>query len=205
MNFWMIIALPIFYFSVSWFLPWERIQFHSTISVSYLFDLILISLTALYYKKRLLSFGRLKIKGTLLRVIAVILYGFICLLMVKKLDFNAPFKYIELTFIQLVLLAPFIEELLFRGVFFLIGRVSGLNKTSNIILNSLFFSVSHLPAIWFLPPEFHNFIFFQLFYTFGLGWLCVKARDKTDGIFEPYLLHLIFNIQFYIAVKYYAL
>ena len=61
--------------------------------------------------------------------------------------------------------------------------------------------MSHLPALWFLPEEFHGFIGFQLFYTLLLGWICAKSRVKTNGMLEPVVLHFAFNLIFYIAVK----
>lgn len=205
MKFWMIFALAFFYFSTSWFFPWENFQGDSTLSISYFFDVIVLIVFGLILRKKMLAPGKLTIKGSGIRIAVVVIYGLICIYMTKSLGFNSPFKYIDLQFVQLVLLAPFIEELLFRGVFYSVGRASGLNAQSNLVLNSLFFSISHLPAIWVLPAEFHNFIFFQLFYTFILGWLCVKARHRSEGIIEPYLLHLIFNLEFYFAVQYFGL
>jgi len=196
-----LILFPIFYFSMSWFFPWEKIQFNSTISVSYLFDLLIIVVGTLLLKKENINIGKTKLKPLVLKIFVIIIFAFMTIFFSKWVEFNAPFKYIELLIIQLLILAPIIEELIFRGIFFTFAQRLKLKLHVNIFFNAILFSLSHLPAIWILPKEFHSFILFQLFYTFFLGWICAKSRHQTKGILEPILLHFVFNSVFYFAIK----
>lgn len=191
--------LPIIYFGITWFFPWEKFQWHSTISVSYLFDLLFIVLTCFYYKS-FLHFKGFDWKGGISRVIATSIIAVISIFLISSLQIKAPFKYIEHLFIQVLILAPIVEELVFRHAFFIGFNKYFKNKNYLLLTIALMFSLSHLPAIFTLPAEYHSFIYAQLIYTFFLGWLCSKARLRTGNIVEPMLLHLIFNIIFYLAV-----
>ncbi|MBT4792381.1 MAG: CPBP family intramembrane metalloprotease, partial [Halobacteriovoraceae bacterium] len=103
--------------------------------------------------------------------------------------------------LQLLLLAPLIEELVFREGFVALFEKFKLNKILILSLNSILFSLSHLPALWHLPVEFHSFIAFQVFYTLILGWICTKVRIETKGLALPIIHHFLFNLIFYVALK----
>ncbi|MAX67573.1 MAG: CPBP family intramembrane metalloprotease [Bacteriovoracaceae bacterium] len=195
---------PVIYFGVSWFFPWEIIQFKSSISVSYIFD-ILFSVIILLILKRRDFLGKVKLPVLAVKVFLTILVALLCVWMIKSLKLVAPFQYIEYLALQLLVLAPLIEELVFRGAFVEVCEKLRLNNKLILVSNSLLFSLSHLPALWTLPAEFHHFIGFQVFYTFFLGWVCTKSRLVTKGLVEPILIHFIFNFVFYLAVIRYSL
>lgn len=191
--------IPFIYFGIAWFFPWERFQWDSSISVSYVFDIIFVLIMTISF--RLFNFKLfVHIKGFISRAIAVIGAGIFSLFIVNLFGFKAPFKYIDHLFVQILILAPIVEELVFRHAFFgAFDRVFH-NKNYNILLNSILFSLSHLPGVWFLPVEFRSFIYIQLVYTFLIGWICAKSRMKSRAVYEPIILHFIFNFIFYMAV-----
>jgi membrane protease YdiL (CAAX protease family) len=189
---------------MSWFFPWDIFKIESSISISYIFDIIFVTVILAILKKRNLV-GRLDIKGFSVRLLATLSIAILCVGLTKIIPLNAPFKYIEFLFIQILILAPIIEELVFRAAIFEICENAKLNKQVTVLFNAILFSISHIPALWFLPVEFHSFIGFQLFYTLILGWVCAKSRLKTGGVVEPMLLHFVFNLVFYISIKFYAL
>jgi membrane protease YdiL (CAAX protease family) len=190
---------PVIYFAISWAFPWDVIQWNSTVSISYLFD-ILFCISCLIIFKLQLSFGKQDLKGSISRAIAIVSIAVFTLFMTNLFVLPAPFKYIELLFLQILVLAPIVEELVFRYALF--GALDKYFKNKNFLLlsNAILFSLSHAPAIFILPEEFHGFIYAQLVYTFFLGWICAKARLKTGSIVEPVLLHFVFNFIFYIAI-----
>lgn len=199
MHYLFLVVIPIIYFSISWYFPWEKLQFNSTVSVSYIFDIVFTAMILAYYKQKNF-WGKLQLNGLLVRGSTVLVCAFLCVWLSKILGLKAPFKYLEQPFLQLLILAPIIEELVFRGGFYKIGekvRHPHFNHSYNAVL----FSISHLPAIWFLPQEFRSYIIYQLIYTLVLGWLCSKARERSAGVLEPVILHFIFNLVFYIAIK----
>ncbi len=200
----LVFIIPIFYFYMSWFFPWGMFQGDSSISVSYVFDAIFGVLVITAYKQREFI-GRVKAKAFGVRASLTGILALIFCFISIKLKFNAPFKYVDYLWLQILILAPIFEELIFRGALFIVMRRSELPKTAILTLCSILFSFSHLPAIWILPQEFHIFIGYQLFYTLFLGWVCSKARYETNGLLEPILLHFIFNLIFFIAVQSFSL
>ena len=190
---------PIIYFAVTWFFPWETIQWNSTVSISYLFD-ILFCISCFFIFRLPVRVGNQDVKGATSRLIAAISVAVFSLFMTNLFVLPAPFKYIEFLFLQILILAPFIEEFIFRYAIFGATEKYFKNKNYLLLSNAILFSLSHAPAIYLLPKEFHGFIYAQLTYTFFLGWICAKARLKTGSVIEPIILHFIFNLIFYIAI-----
>lgn len=187
----------IIYFLVAWLYPWSEIQVNSTISISYLWDLVFVIFSSILLKvtpKFSLN------KTILIRLPIVALLGTICIYISNYLELAAPFKYIENIFLQILILAPIIEEFIFRYSIFELINKNQLPEKFQLLIGSLLFSLSHAHAIWFLPTEFHSFIYLQLCYTFVLGWIVTKARMNSGGILEPVILHFVFNLLFYISV-----
>ena len=187
------------YFFVSWFTPWHELAPGSTISASYLFDLVFI-LSVFAWNKKLIFFGEMKFQSFLARLAMTFLLAIGCLFVLINSQIQTPFKYVDHLILQMLILAPLIEEFVYRESFFVILKRLTPNKNFALILNSLLFGLSHISGIFLLPAEFHTFIYAQVIYTIPLGWICAKARDRTDGIAEPIVLHLLFNLLFYIAV-----
>jgi len=182
-----------------WLFPWDMIQWDSTISISYIFDLLVVaSLTVMFRLKFYL--GTIAPAGMIARALSVAGAACFALMLASVLKLAAPFKYVELLEVQILFLAPIIEELVFRHALFGAFKSHFKNENMLILSNAIFFSISHLPAIWALPPVFHSFIYLQLFYTLILGWICAKSRLRTGSVVEPMLLHFIFNLIFYVAV-----
>ena len=198
------LLVPFFYFGVSWFYPWDIWQGQSTISISYFFDVIFCVVIFLFFKRRDFL-GRIKLSTFFIQGISLIVFAVIFINISFWLNLNVPFKYVDHLVIQILVLAPIIEECVFRGAFIEFSEKLKMNKEMTIVSNSLFFSLSHLPAIWNLPKEFHSFIGLQLFYTLILGAVCTSSRLKTKGVVAPIILHFIFNLVFYIAIVNYGL
>lgn len=196
----LILALSLIgYFSISWFVPWEELTTNSTISISYLFDIFIVLLAAFSFRK----IPNLKLN--LLRhlaqfIFAIFLAGIFAYLPVH-LQWQTPFKYLDKLFIQLIILAPLIEEFVFRFSLYELQEKSKLPTVIKYLINAIAFSISHAPALWILPEVFHQFIIYQLGYTFVLGLYCyhIKFRYKSDS--AVIVIHLLFNLVFYGFVK----
>ena len=104
-------------------------------------------------------------------------------------------------FLQMLILAPIVEELVFRGAIYEVFKLAEVKIWVNNLINSLIFATSHAAGFFVLPEEFHSFVHFQIQYTFVLGHLCAKSRERTHGVLEPILLHFAFNLIFYVCVK----
>ena len=196
MNF-LVYLCPVFYFCISWFFPWQLIQWDSSISITYLFDLAFVCVFYFILEPKM----KLKVEiGIFIRLLITIALALICITITSSFNLSAPFKYVDNLFIQILVLAPIIEELVFRFAFYEMFKEKISNRKIQFVLNSLLFSISHSAALAVLPTEFYPFIFFQIIYTFFLGWICTKAKDLSQSIIEPIILHFVFNLFFYFAV-----
>lgn len=194
-----VIATILFYFGMSWFFPWGDLEVHQSISSSYFFDLLFFAIVAFSLKEKvktkLIYPEKLFLKCILISFTAIVI-----IMINQKLSLNAPFKYLDKLVIQILFLAPVIEELVFRfSILNLLKRLN-INLKWQIFVNSFLFAVSHIQALWILPKDFQGFILYQVGYTFLLGWICTKAMIMHKNILAPIIIHFIFNFIFYLAV-----
>lgn len=103
------------------------------------------------------------------------------------------------TLVFLLLVAPFLEELIFR--FFIWQPIEWLTGKPIIawLVTSLMFSYSHLHSIWFLPKEIHSFVVYQTIYTLILGLACGFFKFRNNSIAGAVLVHFGFNLGFYLG------
>jgi membrane protease YdiL (CAAX protease family) len=193
--------IPAFYFGISWLFPWEKYQWDSSISVSYFFDCIFVLLVATGL--RVLPVFKIDHISLLpSKLVATFALASFVIFLNNLLALQAPFRYVDKLAVQLLFLAPVIEEFVFRFAFFALFKRCGQSIRWQIITNSGLFSLSHIAAIWILPAEFREFIVFQVGYTFALGWVCTKARMRHQSLIVPILMHFVFNLTFYMAIKF---
>jgi membrane protease YdiL (CAAX protease family) len=84
----------------------------------------------------------------------------------------------------MVVLAPIVEEAIFRGYLFTAWRSSRLGLSGTLLVTSLLFSVVHL-------GQYHWVLMLYLFaFSLILGW----AREKTGSIGIPTALHAANNL-----------
>lgn len=185
------------YFAVSWLFPWELFQVDSTISVSYGWDILFALVLGLLYR---LPIAKGNYAGVVPRAIAITALSCLSLLFLQMSAFPAPFRFLEKPALQLLVLAPLLEEFVFRYAILGAALKSLKSKNLAMLLVAFLFSLSHLPGLWHLPEEFRPFILIQLGYTFAMGWVIGKSRVRTGSVLEPILLHFLFNLCFYFAV-----
>ena len=200
-NFYMAVLLPVFYFCIHWNVNWEDFAPAGwSISVSYIFDIFFaISILAISEKKNFI--GQIIPRNLVIRLVLTLGVALLAITILYLSEtLVAPFKHVDYLFLQILILAPIIEEIVFRGALYELLKNAGVKIWVNNLINSILFSLSHFAALYILPEEFHAFIYFQLKYTFVLGHLCAKSRERTHGVVEPIILHFVFNLVFYIAV-----
>ncbi len=79
-----------------------------------------------------------------------------------------------------VLMGPFVEELMFRGVLLkMFGASCG--TVAAAVITAVLFSLSHTEPV-------------QMLYTFVLGIILAAVRVKSTSLWTPLSLHLSFNI-----------
>jgi membrane protease YdiL (CAAX protease family) len=190
-------AIVITYFAFSWGLPWQKIP--STISFSYLFDLVFALLVCFFF--RLPWKFRWRITPQTLKSFAeVFLLATGTIFCIWYLQIEVPFRLVNNLEWHLLLFAPLLEELVFRQTFQRVLMTSMGGKYVTSMLVAAIFAFSHLVGLMVLPVEYVPFIGFQIFYTFVLGVLCGQALMRFHSVLAPITLHFIFNLTFYLAM-----
>lgn len=92
--------------------------------------------------------------------------------------------YLWLSFIAIVICAPIIEEIFFRGFLFKSWQESRLGASGTIILTSILFTLIHTGQ--------YDFSILAILFVFALilGW----ARYRSGGLYLPIYLHFINNL-----------
>lgn len=191
-------VLVIIYFAFSWGLPWHQLP--STISFSYIFDLI-FALSVSFFFRLPWKFRWHVTKKSFLAMLEVLALAIAAIATIWYLDIEIPFRLVTGLEWHLLIFAPILEELVFRQTFqrMLISQVGGKYVTSMLVAS--IFAFSHLVGLTVLPAEYVPFIGFQVFYTFVLGLICGQALLRFHSVLAPIFLHFLFNLSFYIALQ----
>ncbi len=191
-------VLVIIYFAFSWGLPWHLIP--SSISFSYVFDFLFALIVSFFFRLPWKFRWALHVQSYK-AIFQVIALGVAAVLSIWYLEIEIPFRLVHNLEWHLLVFAPILEELVFRQTFqrVLISSVGGKYVTSMLVAS--IFAFSHLVGLTVLSPEYVPFIGFQVFYTFVLGVLCGQALLRFHSVLAPIVLHFIFNLIFYIALR----
>src|SRR5690606_13254614 len=133
-------------------------------------------------------------------IIFMIMFAIFCIAFINLFSMPTPFHVIERPIIQLLILAPIIEELVYRYVFVACQHRFGFGYRGVALTNSFLFAGAHLLAIPTVPSEFYPFLIFQGIYTFILSLALIKSLHVQKTVLAPILLHFIFNGVFYLAM-----
>ncbi len=191
-------VIVIIYFGFSWGLPWHKIP--STISFSYVFDLLFALGVSFFYRlpwkfKWNLNKQTFKAVGEVFALAAGSIGA------IWYMDIEIPFRLVQNLEWHLLIFAPILEELIFRQTFqrILIGNMGGKRVTSMLVAS--IFAFSHLVGLAVLPVEYIPFIGFQVFYTFVLGVICGQSLLRFHSVLAPVFMHFVFNLSFYVALQ----
>ena len=119
-------------------------------------------------------------------------------------DIVIPFEFnTALPIFFLLIVAPFLEELLFR--FVLIGANNRFVQNQYVLigLSAIAFSMAHFNALRYVPEVLRGFVIYQGIYTFLLGSACAVVYIRTNRrILNAIGVHFLFNLGFYLASLY---
>lgn len=117
-----------------------------------------------------------------------------------QLGFQIPIQALDSVDMLLLLgIAPLLEELLFR--FFLLLPFQGSVRARwGLPFTALVFSYAHAHALWYVPPEWRNFVVYQTCYTLVLGAGCGFAVLRLRSWPGAYLFHFAFNFGFWLVL-----
>jgi membrane protease YdiL (CAAX protease family) len=105
---------------------------------------------------------------------------------IPKLNLSGVF--LDIYFFLLVILGPFCEEIIFRGIIYNFA-VEKLNKTAGVIISALIFTLAHMPK-----ASFEMVLFFLLSLILGV------LRRISSNLLPSTIAHSIANIAVYFIV-----
>jgi len=181
---WLLVPLAGYLF----FVFWPDFKFDQLYRIlSYFFYIITL---ILFYKNELWNFSQginFSVNKTdifFLVAIAISLNVFFVLLSFQE-STGSNFDKSIFSILRLVILTPFIEELIYRRIFF--TELENYNKWFVLIFVSFLFGLDHLVSIYYF------FVAFSLSLVIGLIWI------RTKNFMYVYLLHSFYNMSAFIG------
>jgi membrane protease YdiL (CAAX protease family) len=109
-----------------------------------------------------------------------------------------------MTIMLLLLMAPVLEELLFRQALWYsvdtaVARRPWLRQWFPLIATSVLFALAHFEAYFAVPTEYQPFVLYQTGYTFGIALYFGRAWQSTRSVGFTIALHFGFNFGFFMA------
>jgi hypothetical protein len=104
------------------------------------------------------------------------------------------------TIVFLLLVAPVLEESLYRGTWMEGMRAFVQRPWILLLTSAVLFSFSHLRVLGSVPADFRPFIEYQAAYTFLLGAACAAVRLRV-GLVAAIGMHFCFNLGFFLASR----
>ncbi len=112
----------------------------------------------------------------------VTLYGLFCALFLSFFLIDNPFLlFPKVQWINLLVLAPLSEELLYRGAILGGFNKLGINRTISVLLSSVVFAVYHFNTL-LLNPSLFNFVILQVLGAFVMGIILGNVYAETNSI-----------------------
>lgn len=186
------------YFAMSWFFPWEGYFGSFGLALGYFFDFFVGTFLIVQMDLGLnLRIRAIHPKVGVLAFLAVVWF-FSAQSLMQEFGIQNPFDVHQpLIIFLLLIVAPFIEEYLYRQAFYRwLERRIGLPPLYVIGLTSILFSIAHLPGYWILPSDQQSFALAQMGYTFVLGLILGSVRHMTQSVVAAMGVHLLFNATF---------
>lgn len=94
-------------------------------------------------------------------------------------------------FITMVLVAPVVEELVFRGYFFQAWRISFLGLWGTLLVTSVLFTLIHAGQ--------YPMLIMAMLFSFSL--ILGLAREKTGSVYVPMAMHATNNLLAFILIN----
>jgi len=124
-------------------------------------------------------------------------FGFVICILAKYLHIAIPInKSDPHTLILLLIVAPILEELIFRKTLFSIFERIYNNSTFIVIVTAIMFSYAHFHYIFSVGRTYQSFIIYQSVYTLVMGlWFGLRILN-LKSINGTIIMHFCVNIGF---------
>lgn len=168
---------------------------------SYAFEILFVISVALYYRQRRPWFLKPQ-KRDLGLSFLMILAGFLIYVLAGVLGMGVPYDLDSMiTIFFLLLVAPILEELIFRLALWDAFRSINDQALLPIVGSTVLFSIGHLVAYWVVPSSIQPFVLYQSLYVIPLSLVISYRRHYARSVTPAMLLHFGFNFGFLLASK----
>ena len=165
---------------------------------SYIFEFAFVLSVFSFYKEKV-SF-KIKLSQIVIPSLVATISGFAIYKAASPLNITIPFNLKETeTILLLLLLAPTLEELIFRMALWEPLEQLLKNKHAVLVVTTFLFSVGHFTAYWKVPVEYKTFVLYQTTYVVLLGLAAGFGKIKSKSVFNPIAIRFGFNLGFFIA------
>ncbi|MFA6236499.1 MAG: CPBP family intramembrane glutamic endopeptidase [Bacteriovorax sp.] len=166
---------------------------------SYLLELLFIFIVHYVFKDNIRLWKNFDKSDWGMSLVALLAGLLVCKL-TPSLGLIIPFDFSSIeTLLFLLIVAPVLEEFLFRMALWETLKTFWDNGWFLIAATSSLFSLGHFSAYWFVPDEFKNFVLYQSVYVIFLAILLGRQRLKTNSLNVPVMMHFGFNLGFYLG------
>lgn len=137
-------------------------------------------------------------RGAVPLVLATGVAGALVALVSDLRGIQVPFQIEDsMTRLQLLAVAPVLEELLFRGLFWRAFEKLGASPRMVAVAVSVMFSLAHLEAYGRVDSAGQGFVVYQTLYVILLSAACGFLRIRSGRVTLPVVAHFLFNLGFY--------
>lgn len=167
---------------------------------AYVFELAFVGTVGFIYRQQIK--WKVEITDNLIPVALSFAGGFAIYKLAPFSGIAIPFDLtVTETIFLLLILAPILEELIFRMALWEPMKTIFKKPSTIVIGTSILFSVGHLMSLWAVPEQFRVFVLYQTLYVILLGLGAGWRRLVTGSVTAAILVHFGFNFGFFIASK----
>ena len=176
---------------------WSKINSY----FSYVFEILFVTAVMFLYRQQRPWF-LLPQKKDIFLSLFLLVAGSMTYLLAGTLGMGVPYDLDSSTTIFfLLLVAPILEELIFR-----VALWEGIKAISEqallaIVGSTLLFSLGHLVAYWVVPSSIQPFVLYQSLYVIPLSLIISYRRHYAGSVVPAMLIHFGFNFGFLLASK----
>ncbi|MBI3556538.1 MAG: CPBP family intramembrane metalloprotease [Deltaproteobacteria bacterium] len=166
---------------------------------SYVFEGIFVLAVLGVYRSRI-HVSLEKLKAVLPDCVLALPLGFGVYKFALYFGIPVPFDFADHeTLLFLLVLAPFLEELIFRQALWYSAETLTARPTATLAITTVIFGSAHFQAYFYVSSEVQHFVVYQTLYALLIGLWWGYRYMKTQSVAVPIALHLLFNLGFYLG------
>lgn len=168
---------------------------------SYSFEVLFVAGVMVLFRKRRPWF-LLPHKHDVSLSLVLFVAGSMTYLLAGTLGLGVPYDLnSNTTIFFLLLVAPILEELIFRVALWDSFKAISDQALLPILGSTLLFSLGHMAAYWVVPSSIQPFVLYQALYVIPLSLVISYRRHYSQSALSAIIIHFAFNLGFFLISK----